>query len=63
VTQTDSEGPQDPSPMEYRPGHLIRRAHQIHDALWVSHVSQDATPTQFAVLSVVAHVGRCACSS
>ncbi len=48
--------------MEHRPGHLIRRAHQIHDALWVSQVaqaSQDATPTQFAVLSVVAHLGSC----
>ncbi len=45
--------------MERRPGHLIRRVHQIHDALWSARVSQDATPTQFAVLSVVAHFGQC----
>lgn len=59
MTSTDREVSADPSPMEHRPGHLIRRAHQIHDALWVARVSQDFTPTQFAVLSVVAHLGKC----
>ena len=59
VTIPSYDAAADPSPMEHRPGHLIRRAHQIHDALWSSQVSQDATPTQFAVLSVVAHLGTC----
>ncbi len=49
----------DPSPMRHRPGYLLRRALQLHDALWAAQVSQDTTPTQFAVLSVVAHCGRC----
>jgi MarR family transcriptional regulator, lower aerobic nicotinate degradation pathway regulator len=45
--------------MRTQPGHLIRRAHQLHDALWASEVSKDVTPTQFAVLTVVAEQGRC----
>lgn len=49
----------DPSPMERRVGHLIRRVHQIHDALWSNRVSQETTPTQFAVISVIAHLGSC----
>ncbi len=52
------EATTDPSPMRRRPGYLLRRAHQIHDALWVAEVSQDTTPTQFAVLSVVAHLAH-----
>jgi len=59
VTTSSRDQGADPSPMEHRPGHLIRRAHQIHDALWAAQVSQDATPTQFAVLSVVARLGSC----
>jgi len=49
----------DPSPMTRRPGYLIRRVHQIHDAMWAARISQDTTPTQFAVLSVIAHLGSC----
>lgn len=45
--------------MRTQPGHLIRRAHQIHDALWASEVSKEVTPTQFSVLTVVAEHGRC----
>jgi len=39
--------------MTQRPGHLIRRVHQLHAALWASEVSKEVTPTQFAVLSAV----------
>lgn len=58
MTKDDEDAASDPSPMRRRPGYLLRRAHQIHDALWAARVSQDTTPTQFAVLSVVAHLGR-----
>lgn len=37
-----------------KPGHLIRRAQQVHNVLWTTSVSRDVTPTQFSVLSVVA---------
>lgn len=40
--------------MRKRPGNLVRRAHQLHGALWASMVSRDVTPTQFAVLSAIA---------
>lgn len=40
--------------MHLKPGHLIRRAHQLHGYLWTSSVSRDVTPTQFAVLTVLA---------
>jgi DNA-binding MarR family transcriptional regulator len=45
--------------MHARPGHLVRRVHQLHDSLWVARVSKDVTPTQFAVLSVIADRGTC----
>ncbi len=59
MTIADRPRADEPSSMEQRPGHLIRRVHQIHDALWSSRVSQDATPTQFAVLSVIHQLGSC----
>lgn len=40
--------------MYQQPGHLIRRAQQVHNQLWVSEVSSDVTSTQFAVLSAIA---------
>ncbi|GLZ33666.1 transcriptional regulator [Lentzea sp. NBRC 105346] len=40
--------------MDRQPGHLIRRAQQVHHQLWTSMVSPDITPTQFAVLSAIA---------
>lgn len=40
--------------MHERPGHLIRRAHQLHGYLWSTSVSRDVTPTQFAVITVLA---------
>lgn len=35
-------------------GHWVRRAHQVHNALWASQVSATVTPSQFAVLSALA---------
>lgn len=40
--------------MSGQAGHWVRRAHQVHNALWVSTVSGAVTPSQFAVLSVLA---------
>ncbi|NBE50566.1 MarR family winged helix-turn-helix transcriptional regulator [Streptomyces boluensis] len=40
--------------MYQQPGHLIRRAQQVHTSMWVSLVSAEVTSTQFAVLSAVA---------
>ncbi|MFD8686554.1 MarR family winged helix-turn-helix transcriptional regulator [Streptomyces sp. NPDC059651] len=34
-------------------GHLIRRAEQVHTALWVQHVSREITSQQFAVLNAL----------
>ncbi|AKZ54155.1 putative MarR-family transcriptional regulator [Streptomyces ambofaciens ATCC 23877] len=34
-------------------GHLIRRAEQVHTALWYRHVSQEITSQQFAVLNAL----------
>jgi len=36
------------------PGHLLRRAEQVHGTLWVSHVGDIATPAQYALLSALA---------
>ncbi|HEY1974540.1 MAG TPA: MarR family winged helix-turn-helix transcriptional regulator [Pseudonocardia sp.] len=35
------------------PGHLFRRGRQLHDALWVEHVSDELTPLQYAVLTAL----------
>lgn len=35
------------------PGHLFRRARQVHDALWASTVSSSLTPLQYAVLTAL----------
>lgn len=40
--------------MHHRPGHLVRRAQQVHASLWLVMVSRDVTPTQFSALSVLA---------
>ncbi|MFS0693046.1 MarR family winged helix-turn-helix transcriptional regulator [Streptomyces nitrosporeus] len=34
-------------------GHLIRRAEQVHTALWYRHVSREITSQQFAVLNTL----------
>ncbi|MGX1274701.1 MarR family winged helix-turn-helix transcriptional regulator [Streptomyces phaeoluteigriseus] len=34
-------------------GHLIRRAEQVHTALWSQHVSREITSQQFAVLNTL----------
>ncbi|MFJ8804064.1 MarR family winged helix-turn-helix transcriptional regulator [Streptomyces sp. NPDC102487] len=34
-------------------GHLIRRAEQVHTALWSQHVSREITSQQFAVLNAL----------
>ncbi|MFI0240450.1 MarR family winged helix-turn-helix transcriptional regulator [Streptomyces sp. NPDC016845] len=36
-------------------GHLIRRAEQVHTALWSQHVSREVTSQQFAVLNALSH--------
>ncbi|GGM67369.1 MarR family winged helix-turn-helix transcriptional regulator [Dactylosporangium sucinum] len=40
--------------MYRQPGHLIRRAQQVHNWLWTADVSNEVTSTQFAVLSAIA---------
>ncbi len=35
------------------PGHLIRRAQQVHTSVWASVVGEDLTSSQFAVLNVL----------
>ncbi|GAB2823581.1 hypothetical protein GCM10022221_22190 [Actinocorallia aurea] len=40
--------------MYQQPGHLIRRAQQVHTYLWSTEVSTEVTSTQFAVLSAIA---------
>jgi DNA-binding MarR family transcriptional regulator len=44
----------DPEDMHSRPGHLIRRAQQVHGYLWSAMVSKDVTPTQFSAITVIA---------
>jgi DNA-binding MarR family transcriptional regulator len=36
------------------PGHLIRRAQQLHQTLWAEQVGTDLTSVQFAVLALLA---------
>jgi DNA-binding MarR family transcriptional regulator len=35
------------------PGHLARRALQLHNALWLKHVGETLTPLQYAVLTAL----------
>ena len=42
------------SDMHRQPGHLIRRAQQVHTWLWTADVSKEVTSTQFAVLTAIA---------
>lgn len=35
-------------------GHWVRRAHQVHNALWATLVSAAVTPSQFSALSALA---------
>jgi DNA-binding MarR family transcriptional regulator len=37
----------------HAPGHLFRRARQVHDALWAASVSASMTPLQYAVLTAL----------
>jgi DNA-binding MarR family transcriptional regulator len=39
--------------LESAPGHLIRRAQQLHSTLWVRYVSTELTSVQFAVLTLL----------
>jgi DNA-binding MarR family transcriptional regulator len=36
------------------PGHLLRRAEQVHGVLWATHVGATVTPSQYALLCVLA---------
>jgi DNA-binding MarR family transcriptional regulator len=40
------------------PGHLIRRAQQLHQTLWAQRVDSDLTSVQFAVLASLAQQPR-----
>ncbi|GJF33368.1 transcriptional regulator [Kitasatospora sp. NE20-6] len=40
--------------LDHYVGHLIRRAEQVHTALWATHVSREITSQQFAVLNALA---------
>lgn len=47
----------DPSPvlgLDSTPGHLIRRAEQVHATLWSEHVGDRVTPSQYALLCALA---------
>lgn len=39
--------------LAFAPGHLLRRARQFHDALWLQQVGDSVTPLQFAVLTAL----------
>jgi DNA-binding MarR family transcriptional regulator len=41
-------------PLERIPGYLIRRAQQVHNALWSAHVPDEVTGPQYAVLATLA---------
>lgn len=38
---------------DFAPGHLIRRAQQVHTSVWASVVGEELTSPQFAVLNVL----------
>lgn len=48
-----------PVRMHDRPGHLIRRANQVHGYLWSTRVSRTVTSSQFSVLAVIDERGEC----
>lgn len=39
--------------LDFAPGHLIRRAQQVHTSVWAAVVGEDLTSPQFAVLNVL----------
>lgn len=41
-------------PLSTTPGHLVRRAEQVHGTLWGAHVGDRVTPAQYALLCVLA---------
>lgn len=43
------------SPPLYHTGHLLRRAQQLHQALWNREVSHEVSSVQFAALLVIEH--------
>lgn len=43
--------------LDHAPGHLIRRAQQLHQLLWSTHVSTTFTSVQFAALNALAGAG------
>lgn len=45
-------GPEAPEPLRYT-GHLLRRAQQVHLAVWQQEVSTEVTSVQFAALAVL----------
>ncbi|UTW11287.1 MarR family winged helix-turn-helix transcriptional regulator [Marinobacterium rhizophilum] len=51
----DREGFENPMPLWRRPGFLIRRAHQIHQALFIEECSEfNLTPIQYGLLTELA---------
>lgn len=44
--------------LQQAPGHLIRRAQQLHTALWAEHVSSTYTSLQFAALAAAGAAPR-----
>lgn len=41
-------------PLSTAPGHLVRRAEQVHGALWTSYLADRVTPSQYALLCALA---------
>ena len=41
-------------PLSTTPGHLVRRAEQVHATLWAGHVADRVTPSQYALLAALA---------
>ena len=54
VNGTASTAPANLPDFHTAPGHLFRRGRQLHDALWLVHVSDELTPLQYAVLTALA---------
>ena len=51
-----SVDPEESEPLRYT-GHLLRRAQQVHLAVWQREVSNEVTSVQFAALAVLDRVG------
>ncbi|SFL31777.1 MarR family winged helix-turn-helix transcriptional regulator [Geodermatophilus ruber] len=54
ATSADAEAPAVAPHLAHLPGHLIRRAGQVHNEMWTRHVSGTVSSVQYAVVSTLA---------